>query len=171
MAALARASRASRASKRVDRAAVTAYVALGANLGDAQATLRWALAAIDSLPGCQLRAQSALYRTAPVDAAGPDYLNAVAALRTTCTAPGLLALLHGLEQQAGRERPYRNAPRTLDLDILLYGDAQVQSAALTIPHPRMGQRAFVLVPLAEIAPGQVSPEQLRAVAGQACQRL
>jgi 2-amino-4-hydroxy-6-hydroxymethyldihydropteridine diphosphokinase len=171
MAALVGAARASRASKRVDRAAVTAYVALGANLGDAQATLRWALAAIGGLPGCQLTVSSSLYRTAPVDSSGPDYLNAVAAIQTTCTAPGLLARLHQLEQQAGRERPYRNAPRTLDLDILLYGDAQVQSATLTIPHPRMGQRAFVLVPLAEIAPDRVSAEQLQAVAAQACQRL
>lgn len=170
-AVLARATRARWASKRVDRAAVTAYVALGANLGDAQATLRWALAAIGRLEGCQLSASSSLYRTAPVDSSGPDYLNAVAAVQTTCTAPGLLALLQQLEQQAGRERPYRNAPRTLDLDILLYGDAQVHSAQLTIPHPRMGQRAFVLVPLAEIAPDQVPAEQLQAVAAQACQRL
>lgn len=155
----------------MERPAVTAYVALGANLGDAQSTLRWALAAVGGLPGCRLTAQSALYRTAPVDSSGPDYLNAVAAVQTTCTAPDLLALLHGLERQAGRERPYRNAPRTLDLDILLYGDAQVQSAALTIPHPRMGQRAFVLVPLAEIAPDRVSGRQLQAVAAQACQRL
>jgi 2-amino-4-hydroxy-6-hydroxymethyldihydropteridine diphosphokinase len=155
----------------VDRSVVTAYVALGANLGDAAATLRWALAAIGELPGCALTAQSALYRTAPVDSSGPDYLNAVAAIRTTCTAPQLLALLHGLERQAGRERPYRNAPRTLDLDILLYGDAQVHSAALTIPHPRMTQRAFVLVPLVEIAPDRVSAAQLQAVAAQACQRL
>ncbi len=153
------------------RPAVTAYVALGANLGDARATLRWALAAIGRLPGCQLTASSSLYRTAPVDSSGPDYLNAVAAIQTTCTAPGLLALLHQLEQQAGRERPYRNAPRTLDLDILLYGDAQVHSEQLTVPHPRMGQRAFVLVPLAEIAPDRVSAEQLQAVAAQACQRL
>jgi 2-amino-4-hydroxy-6-hydroxymethyldihydropteridine diphosphokinase len=155
----------------VARPAVTAYVALGANLGDAQATLRWALAAIGRLDGCHLTASSSLYRTAPIDSSGPDYLNAVAAVQTTGTAPSLLAQLHGLEQQAGRERPYRNAPRTLDLDILLYGDAQVQSAALTIPHPRMGQRAFVLVPLAEIAPDRVSAEQLQAVAAQACQRL
>jgi 2-amino-4-hydroxy-6-hydroxymethyldihydropteridine diphosphokinase len=155
----------------VARPAVTAYVALGANLGDARATLRWALAAIGRLPGCQLTASSSLYRTAPVDSSGPDYLNAVAAIQTTCTAPGLLALLHQLEQQAGRERPYRNAPRTLDLDILLYGDAQVHSEQLTVPHPRMGQRAFVLVPLAEIAPDRVSAEQLQAVAAQACQRL
>ena len=163
--------KASLATESVARPAVTAYVALGANLGDAAATLRWALSAISGLPGCELTAQSALYRTAPVDSSGPDYINAVAAVCTTCTAPQLLAQLHGLERQAGRERPYRNAPRTLDLDILLYGDASMASPDLAIPHPRMGQRAFVLMPLAEIAPDRVSAEQLQAVAAQACQRL
>ena len=129
------------------------------------------MSAIAALPGCALGACSSLYRTAPVDSSGPDYINAVVEVRTSLSAPALLAQLHGLEQQAGRERPYRNAPRTLDLDILLYGDAQVQSAALTIPHPRMGQRAFVLVPLAEIAPDRVSAGQLQAVADQTCRRL
>ena len=171
MAAPARAVRVRRAAETVARPAVTAYVALGANLGDAQATLRWALAAIGRLDGCHLTASSSLYRTAPIDSSGPDYLNAVAAVQTTGTAPDLLARLHQLEQQAGRDRPYRNAPRTLDLDILLYGSAHVHSPRLTIPHPRMGQRAFVLVPLAEIAPDRVSAEQLQAVAAQACQRL
>ena len=93
------------------------------------------------------------------------------AVSTSLSAPDLLAQLHGLEQQAGRVRPYRNAPRTLDLDILLYGSARVHSHTLTIPHPRMLDRAFVLVPLAEIAPGQVSTAQLRVVAEQTCQRL
>lgn len=166
-----RAARARLATEPVARAAVTAYLALGANLGEAPATVRWAMSAIAALPGCALGACSSLYRTAPVDSSGPDYINAVVEVSTSLSAPALLAQLHGLEQQAGRERPYRNAPRTLDLDILLYGDAQVHSAALTIPHPRMGQRAFVLVPLAEIAPDRVSAEQLQAVAAQACQRL
>ena len=166
-----RAVRAHLAAKPVVRPAITAYLALGANLGEAQATVRWAMAAIASLPGCELGACSSLYSTAPVDSSGPDYINAVVEVKTSLSAPDLLAHLHGLEQQAGRERPYRYAPRTLDLDILLFGDAQVQSAALTIPHPRMGQRAFVLVPLAEIAPDRVSAEQLQAVVAQACQRL
>lgn len=166
-----RASRALLATDPVARAAVTAYLALGANLGEAQATVRWAMAAIAALPGCALGACSSLYRTAPVDSSGPDYINAVVEISTTLCAPDLLAQLHGLEQQAGRVRPYRNAPRTLDLDILLYGSAQVHSPKLTIPHPRMLDRAFVLMPLAEIAPGQVSTGQLRVVAEQTCQRL
>jgi len=87
------------------------------------------------------------------------------------TAPDLLAQLQGLEQAAGRDRPYRNAPRTLDLDILLYGSANIDSPPLEVPHPRMRTRAFVLVPLAEIAPELVSPEDLRAVAAQSCRAL
>ena len=166
-----RASRARLATDPVARAAVTAYLGLGANLGEAQATVRWAMAGIAALPGCALGACSSLYRTSPVDSSGPDYINAVVAVSTSLSAPDLLAQLHGLEQQAGRVRPYRNSPRTLDLDILLYGSAQVHSPKLTIPHPRMLDRAFVLVPLAEIAPGQVSTAQLRVVAEQTCQRL
>ena len=166
-----RAVRARLATDPVARAAITAYLALGANLGEAQATVRWAMAAIAALPGCALGACSSLYRTAPVDSSGPDYINAVVEVSTTLCAPDLLAQLHGLEQQAGRVRPYRNAPRTLDLDILLYGSAKIHSPKLTIPHPRMTERAFVLMPLAEIAPGLVPAAQLLLVAEQACQRL
>ena len=93
------------------------------------------------------------------------------ALHTGLTAPALLDALQALELQAGRERPYRNAPRTLDLDLLLYGSARMESARLTVPHPRMTQRAFVLVPLAEIAQGRVSAEALEAVKHQAIERL
>lgn len=150
---------------------VTAYVALGANLGDAQATVRRSIADIGALTGVQLLRGSSLYRTAPVDSSGPDYINAVVALATTRTAPDLMAGLQQLEQAALRERPYHNAPRTLDLDLLLYGGARIDGAALQVPHPRMWQRAFVLVPLAEIAPDQVSAAQLHAVANQACERL
>ena len=166
-----RAVRARLATDSVVRAAITAYVALGANLGDAQATIRWAVDAIMGLPSCALGPCSSLYSTAPVDSSGPDYINAVVEISTTLCAPDLLAQLHRLEQQAGRVRPYRNAPRTLDLDILLYGSAQVPSPTLKIPHPRMMERAFVLVPLAEIAPGLVPAAQLLVVAGQSCQRL
>lgn len=148
------------------RKPVTAYVALGANLGDAQRTLQEAIAAIGALPLTTLRRTSRLYRTAPVDASGPDYLNAVVEVETRLTAPELLAELLALEAKAGRERPHRNAPRTLDLDLLLYGNGRIASAALTVPHPRMRERAFVLVPLAEIAPGLVSAAELAAVAGQ-----
>lgn len=129
-----------------------AYVGIGANLGDARANVQDALARLQALPGCTLLAASGLYRTAPIDSSGDDYINAVARIATTLDAETLLQALHGIEQAHGRERPYRNAPRTLDLDLLLYGDAIIASAALTVPHPRMTERAFVLVPLLEIAP-------------------
>jgi 2-amino-4-hydroxy-6-hydroxymethyldihydropteridine diphosphokinase len=156
---------------------VRAYVALGANLGDAEATLRQAMDALDRLSHSHVVLRSSLYRTAPVarDAAGPadgpDYINAVVALDTRLPALDLLDQLQALEQAAGRERSYPDAPRTLDLDILLYGDARMDASRLTLPHPRMAQRAFVLVPLAEIAPGLVSAAQLEVVANQAIQRL
>jgi 2-amino-4-hydroxy-6-hydroxymethyldihydropteridine diphosphokinase len=148
------------------RAAVTAYVALGANLGDPIRAVREALIRIGELPHTAVTRQSSLYRTAPVDSAGPDYVNAVVEIETRLSAPELLAQLQTIERKAGRERPHRNAPRTLDLDLLLFGAARIDSAALQVPHPRMQQRAFVLVPLAEIAPERVSPELLSAVAGQ-----
>ena len=150
---------------------VTAFVALGANLGDAVRTVRAALVALGQVPGVQLERSSSLYRTAPVDSTGPDYINAVAEVSTTLSAPGLLAALQAIENGAGRERPYRNAPRTLDLDLLLYGSARIDSPDLTVPHPRMGTRAFVLVPLVEIAPQHVCVAQWRAVADQAIHRL
>jgi 2-amino-4-hydroxy-6-hydroxymethyldihydropteridine diphosphokinase len=148
---------------------VTAYVALGANLGDAAATVRQAMDALDHLPLSRVARRSSLYRTAPVArdgagrAGGPDYINAVVALETALPPLDLLDRLQVLEQSAGRERSYADAPRTLDLDILLYGDARIDSPRLIVPHPRMGQRAFVLVPLAEIAPGLVSDAQLKIV--------
>jgi 2-amino-4-hydroxy-6-hydroxymethyldihydropteridine diphosphokinase len=150
---------------------VTAYVALGANLGDARATVSDAIAALAGLPGTRLLQASSVYRTAPWEASGPDFINAVAAIETALGAHDLLRALQALELQAGRERPYRNAPRTLDLDLLLYGDAVIDTPDLIVPHPRLEQRAFVLVPLAEIAPGRVTPQQLQAVADQAIERL
>ncbi len=153
------------------REPVTAFVALGANLGDAAQTLRDALAALHQAPCVCVLRQSRLYRSAPVDASGPDYINAVAEIRTVLTAPALLHTLQALENAAGRERPYRNAPRTLDLDVLLYGSASMQSPTLTLPHPRMGERAFVLLPLAEIAPQLVSAAQRQEVAQQAIEPL
>ena len=157
--------------KPAQRPEVTAYVALGANLGDAAQTLRDALHRLDHTPGLRLIHASSLYRTAPIDSSGPDYLNAVAEVSTTLTAPAMLAALQAIELAHGRERPYRNAPRTLDLDLLLYGDARIESPALTVPHPRMGERAFVLVPLAEIAPNTVSPDALLSVQGQSINRI
>ena len=154
-----------------DRPAVTAYVALGANLGDAAATLHDALHRLDHTPGIRMLKASSLYRTAPIDSSGPDYLNAVAEVSTTLTAPALLAALQAIETAHGRERPYRNAPRTLDLDLLLYGSARIESTDLTVPHPRMGERAFVLVPLAEVTPALVSPGGLAALQDQAIERI
>lgn len=150
---------------------VTAQVALGANLGDAAHTLRCAVQALAQAPGLRLEKVSGLYRTAPIGAGGPDYFNAVAQVATLLTAPALLAVLQATEQRFGRERPYPNAPRTLDLDLLLYGSAHIGSPTLTVPHPRMWQRAFVLVPLADIAPDLVSDPALAAVQGQPIERV
>ena len=149
----------------------TAWIGLGANLGDAPAALAAAVQALGALPGTQLQRCSRLYRSAPVDAGGPDYYNAVVQLQTTLAPLALLQALQAIEQAAGRERPYRNAPRTLDLDVLLYGSARIDSPALTVPHPRMAQRAFVLRPLAELAPERVSTAQWQAVADQSCAPL
>ncbi|MDP3252240.1 MAG: 2-amino-4-hydroxy-6-hydroxymethyldihydropteridine diphosphokinase [Hydrogenophaga sp.] len=154
----------------MSRAEVTAFIALGANLGEPAQTLRDALTLLDTAPGVRVLKASSLYRTAPIDSSGPDYINAVAEIATTLSAPALLDALQAIEQRAGRERPYRNAPRTLDLDLLLYGAARIYSPRLSVPHPRMWERAFVLVPLAEIAPALVSVAQLRAVANQAIEK-
>ncbi|UST55121.1 2-amino-4-hydroxy-6-hydroxymethyldihydropteridine diphosphokinase [Comamonadaceae bacterium OTU4NAUVB1] len=151
--------------------AARAFVGLGANLGDARTAVLRAMDALDGLPGTRVVARSSLYRSAPVDATGPDFVNAVVALETTLDPSDLLAELQRLEHDALRERPYRNAPRTLDLDLLRHGDAVLRTARLSLPHPRMHERAFVLRPLAEIAPALVTPAQLDAVAGQAIERL
>jgi 2-amino-4-hydroxy-6-hydroxymethyldihydropteridine diphosphokinase len=153
------------------RAPVTAYIALGGNLGDPGVTLVQAMDDLAAIIGVTLISRSSLYRTAPVGSSGPDYVNAVVEILTILTAPALLTQLQQLEQMAGRKRPYRNAPRTLDLDVLTYGEASVDSAALVIPHPRMTERAFVLLPLAEIAPRRVRADQLLAVSGQTITRL
>ena len=153
------------------RESLVATIGLGANLGDAPAMVRAAVAAIAALPQTQLLRASRLYASAPIDSSGPDYVNAVAQISTTLSAPALLAQLQNIEAAAGRERPYRNAPRTLDLDVLLYGDARISSPTLTVPHPRMRQRAFVLRPLADIAPALVSAQELQAVADQAIEKV
>jgi 2-amino-4-hydroxy-6-hydroxymethyldihydropteridine diphosphokinase len=147
-------------------AVVTAFIGLGANLGDAQAALQQALQALDRLPHTRLLRSSRIWRSAPVDASGPDYLNAVAQVETGLEAFGLLRQLQALEHAAGRERPYRNAPRTLDLDLLLFGDQRIDSPTLTVPHPRMRERAFVLLPLQELAPERVAAADLEAVRNQ-----
>lgn len=150
---------------------VTAYIGLGANLGQASRAVQNAMQDIADLADVQLMQQSSLYRSAPVDSTGPDYVNAVVEVQTQLSAPELLAQLQNLEAEAGRARPYRNAPRTLDLDLLLYGHASIASAALTVPHPRMWERAFVLLPLAQIAPQWVSVAQLDRVADQRIRQL
>lgn len=127
-----------------------AYVALGGNLGDVPAAVQSALAAMAQLPGTRLEEVSSLYQTRPVDASGPDFFNAVVALQSALGPHELLRALLEQELLHERERPYRNAPRTLDLDLLWYGGLQIESASLCLPHPRLGQRAFVLEPLAEV---------------------
>ncbi|MFC5459506.1 2-amino-4-hydroxy-6-hydroxymethyldihydropteridine diphosphokinase [Massilia niabensis] len=154
-----------------------AFVGIGANLGDARGNVLDALARLDAQPGCRLTAASSLWRTAPVDSSGDDYINAVAQLDTSLDAHDLLKALQAIETAHGRERPYRNAPRTLDLDLLLYGDDTIQTADLAVPHPRMHERAFVLAPLLDIAPDAVIPGRgraadfLPAVASQTIARL
>jgi 2-amino-4-hydroxy-6-hydroxymethyldihydropteridine diphosphokinase len=149
-----------------------AYIGIGANLGDARANVLDALARLDALPDSRLMARSALYRTAPIDSSGEDYINAVACIVTPLGAPELLAALQAVELAHGRERPYRNAPRTLDLDLLLYDGQQIDTPDLQVPHPRMHERAFVLVPLLEVAPNIDIPgkgparDWLAGVAGQ-----
>ena len=153
------------------RPSVTAYVAIGANLGDAHQTVLQAFNALASLPSTQLISRSKIYRTAPHEAQGPDFFNAVARIDTGLTAPDLLDALQAIENQAGRLRPYLHAPRTLDLDLLFYGEAHVQSPRLALPHPRWRERAFVLYPLADVWPERVLAEDLRRVAGQGVERM
>ncbi len=155
---------------------ILAYIGLGANLGDARATVLQAASDSAQTPGIDQLKLSNLYRTAPVDAGGPHYINAVAAIQTSLTAHALLAALQNIEHEHGRLRPYRNAPRTLDLDLLLYGSSAIHDANLTVPHPRMHQRAFVLKPLSELAAGLSLPQGslkdlLAACADQAIERL
>lgn len=158
-------------------ARVRAYVGLGANLGDARGSVLAAWQALAELPRTRAVARSALYCTAPIDATGPDFINAVAALDTALDPLALLDALQALEQRFGRERPYRNAPRTLDLDLLLHGDAQWTTERLQLPHPRAHQRAFVLVPLLALDPQLYLPglglaaDWLAGVADQPIERL
>ncbi|MGB3423289.1 MAG: 2-amino-4-hydroxy-6-hydroxymethyldihydropteridine diphosphokinase [Castellaniella sp.] len=154
----------------------SAYIGLGANLGEAAATVQRAAAELAAVPGVSNLQLSSLYGTAPVDSSGPDYVNAVARLDTTLPPLALLAALQAIEQRHGRERPYRNAPRTLDLDLLLYGDQAIALPDLTVPHPRMHERAFVLRPLMDLAPDLVLAQGgladlLEQCADQAIQRL
>jgi len=150
------------------------FVGLGANLGDAVHSVRAALLQLGSLPRTVVVAASSLYRSAPLDADGPDYVNAVAELRTELEPDELLVQLQALEQRFGRQRPHRNASRTLDLDLLYFGERRIASPALSVPHPRLHERAFVLAPLSELAPGLPCPSGLdvaQTLALRAAQRI
>lgn len=137
---------------------IRAYVALGSNLGNPVQTVEDAIEAMAALRGSLLKAISSLYRTAPVGLRHqPDFINAVVALDTRLGPRELLDELFALEARFGRERSVKNAPRTLDLDLLLHDDTVMNDPELTLPHPRMHERAFVLAPLAEIAPNLVIP--------------
>ncbi len=157
---------------------LAAFVGLGANLGEPEAQVRRAIAALGRLPRTRLVAASSLYRSAPVGVGEqPDFTNAVAKLETTLTARELLDELLAMEARFGRERPSPGAPRTLDLDLLLYGDQAIAEPGLTVPHPRMHERAFVLAPLAEIAADAAIPGKgragalLRACADQKAEKI
>ena len=135
-----------------------AFVALGANIGAPAAQVRSAVEALASIAETRLAAVSSLYRSAAVGYTDqPDFINAVAKVETTLPPRALLDALLAIERRFGRERAFQNAPRTLDLDLVLYDEIEVHEPGLTIPHPRMHERAFVMVPLAEIAPDQTVP--------------
>ena len=159
-------------------ASTKAFIGLGANLGDPEAQVRRAFAALADLPGTRLLAASSLYRSAPVGyAVQPDFVNAVAQVETRLGAGALLRELLATEARFGRVREFPNAPRTLDLDLLLYGDRVIAEPGLIVPHPRMHERAFVLAPLAEIAPDIAIPGKgragalLAACAGQKVEKI
>ena len=137
---------------------VTAFIALGSNLDDPGAQVRSGLRALAALPQTRLTGQSSLYLNPPVGYRDqPDFVNAVARIETSLPPRALLEALLAIERAHGRVRDFPNAPRTLDLDIVLYGELAVSEPGLTIPHRRMLERAFVMVPLAEIAPDAVVP--------------
>ena len=155
-----------------------AFVAFGANLGDPAAAFALALERLAALSDTRVVAQSSLYRSAPVGVAGqPDYINAVIALDTALDARTLLDALLAIEHEGGRTRDFHMAPRTMDLDLLLLGDAVIDAPGLQVPHPRMHLRAFTLQPLAEIAPDTMIPgigvvaDLLPTVADQAISRM
>jgi 2-amino-4-hydroxy-6-hydroxymethyldihydropteridine diphosphokinase len=155
-----------------------AYIGLGSNLEDPQSQLSRAFADIDKLPDTRVVARSSLYRSAPIGLVDqPDFVNAVVKIATSLTPQALLKALLHIEHQHGRERTFRNAPRTLDLDVLLYDDVRLHEHGLTIPHPQMHLRAFVLRPLLEIAPDVSIPgvgqaqQSMQACNGQVLEKL
>ncbi len=146
-------------------------------MGEARKTVEYAIERLAHIPQTRLLQSSSLFLTAPIDSSGDDYINAVAELTTELDAQSLLEHLQALELACGRERPYRNAPRTLDLDILLYGSAVINSEHLCVPHPRMCERAFVMIPLLQLCPAITIPgkgaahQYIPAVAGQGIQQI
>jgi 2-amino-4-hydroxy-6-hydroxymethyldihydropteridine diphosphokinase len=156
---------------------VVAFVGLGANLGDPRAQVESAMRALSELPRTALLKRSSLYRSAPIDAGGPDYVNAVVELITELAPDALLQALQAIENRHGRRRTGQNAPRTLDLDLLLYGNLTHDEPHLQLPHPRLHQRAFVLQPLLEIEPDLAVPglgalaARLDGTRGQPVQRI
>lgn len=157
---------------------VVAYIGIGSNLGNPRAQVLAAFEELARLPATRLTGRSALYASAPVGAPPqPDYVNAVARVETRLGAAPLLHELQAIERRRGRARPFANAPRTLDLDLLLYGDGAVSTPELTVPHPRMHERAFVLAPLLDLAPGIEIPGRgparalLQACRGQRLERI
>jgi 2-amino-4-hydroxy-6-hydroxymethyldihydropteridine diphosphokinase len=149
-----------------------AYIGIGSNLDDPQAQVTRAFAELAAMPRTRLRARSSLYRSAPVGyASQPDFVNAVAALDTEMNSHDLLSELRAIEEKHDRKRSFANAPRTLDLDLLLYGDEKILTPELIVPHPRMHERAFVLKPLLEIRPDLASRFGLDACAGQDVERI
>ncbi|HKW36721.1 MAG TPA: 2-amino-4-hydroxy-6-hydroxymethyldihydropteridine diphosphokinase [Burkholderiales bacterium] len=139
---------------------VQAFIGLGANLGEPESQIRRAIGALGRLPRTRLLAASSLYRSAPVGVGEqPDFVNAVAKIETALGARELLEELVTAEARFGRERPFPGAPRTLDLDLLLYGERLIEEPGLVVPHPRMHERAFVLLPLAEVAPDVSIPRR------------
>jgi 2-amino-4-hydroxy-6-hydroxymethyldihydropteridine diphosphokinase len=139
-------------------------IALGSNLGESLVTLNEALELLAQTPHITLQATSSWYQTAPIGPPQPDYINGCTILKTSLNPLNLLEILLGIEAKFGRIRKERNGPRTLDLDILLFDDLILESPKLQIPHPRMNERAFVLVPLAEIAPNWIEPLSGKAIA-------
>lgn len=133
-------------------APIIAYIGIGSNLGQSATLVQQAIDDMAGLPQTQLRAQSGFYRSAPLDADGDDYINAVVQLHTSLSASALLTALQAIELRHGRARSYLNAPRTLDLDLLLYAQQNISLPDLQVPHPRLQLRAFVLQPLLAIAP-------------------
>ena len=155
-----------------------AFVGIGANLGDPVAQVRAGIAALRVLPQTRLVAASSLYRTAPLGyTPQADFVNAECLLETALAPRALLDQLHAIEAAAGRERRFKDAPRTLDLDLLLYGDETIAEPGLTLPHPRLHERAFALAPLVELDPDCVIPgrgparEALAAATDQRIEKL